>query len=283
MATSSLAYSSVADDASFRSWVHSLSDGLAAVGSITQTADTGQINPDTVLKPTATAVAAGYQVWRFNDALQATRPIFFKLEYGSGSSVINSAGVWITIGSGSDGAGNLTGVVIGRRQLYGINQNTASTTRVCGTAGRIIFMTGIAAHATNPIMFCIERWKDPATGADTGEGYWTWTWSYAASYWAVVPQTGVTAVGSTGSGTTPGFLVAANAGPFVSPAGFPMSVGANVAISPMILFYGGHRGAICLVATNTADFTAFTTFTVANYGGNHTYMALGFGCAMLWE
>ncbi|MBF0724077.1 hypothetical protein [Sanguibacter inulinus] len=100
-------------DADFRTWGKAVSDAIAGLGLIRGT-DTGQINWATVLKPSSTTVVSGYEIWRFNDALQATAPVFIKLEYGAQVSPA-FPGLYITIGRGTDGAGNITGVLAPRR------------------------------------------------------------------------------------------------------------------------------------------------------------------------
>lgn len=107
-----------ASNAAFEAWITEMTTELTAVG-LTQTADTGQINPATVVVPAANAVA-GYQIWRFNDTLQATSPIFIKLEYGLGSTVA-VPNMIITVGQGSNGSGTLTGTLSARVSCGGGN------------------------------------------------------------------------------------------------------------------------------------------------------------------
>ncbi len=101
-----------ANDADFRAWGVLYSAALAACGLV-QTADTGQIDWVTVTRP-GTNTAAGYQIWRFNDTLQGAAPVYIKFEFGTGASATRPM-VWITLGTGSDGAGNITGGYIARR------------------------------------------------------------------------------------------------------------------------------------------------------------------------
>jgi len=96
-----------------RAWVQKVHDALVAIGMV-QTSDTGQANISTLVAPSAAGTAAGYEIWRFNDTLQATAPVFFKLEYGSGSAGA-SPQMWITVGKGTDGAGNITNVLFARQ------------------------------------------------------------------------------------------------------------------------------------------------------------------------
>ena len=92
-------------DATFRAWGSAINNALTTVG-LTQTADTGQVNWTTVTRP-GTNTTAGYEIWRFNDSLQATAPIFIKLSYGTATSALFPR-LLCDIGTGSDGAGTLT-------------------------------------------------------------------------------------------------------------------------------------------------------------------------------
>lgn len=93
------------DDAGFRAWGSEIKAQLTAIG-LTHTADTGQIDWTTVLNPVAGS--AGYEIWRFNDALQGAAPIFIRLDYGTSSAGV--PGLWAQIGVATDGAGNFVGI-----------------------------------------------------------------------------------------------------------------------------------------------------------------------------
>lgn len=105
---------SSSSDAEFRKWAQGIHDALAACGLV-QTADTGQVNLATATVPAAGAYT--YEVWRFNDALQATKPIFLKVEYGSISTARPS--VRLTVGSGSSGAGAINGNIYRATSVLG--------------------------------------------------------------------------------------------------------------------------------------------------------------------
>lgn len=97
--------STFSDDAGFRQWAQGIHDAIVGAGLI-QTADTGQIDFTTVTRPTN--AYAGVALYRFNDSLQATRPIFLQVSYGTGSP--NSVPkVALSVGTGTTGAGALTG------------------------------------------------------------------------------------------------------------------------------------------------------------------------------
>ena len=110
--------------AGFRAWGLELHNQLASVG-LTNTADTGQVNWATVTVP-GINTAGGYEIWRFNDTLQGTTPIFLKIEFGTGGTSTYPA-VWITVGNGSNGSGTLTGLT-SSRCACGYYQAPLSTT-----------------------------------------------------------------------------------------------------------------------------------------------------------
>lgn len=153
-------------DANFRSWGSYLSARFAAVGLV-QTADTGQINWTTVLTPTGASVYMGYEIWRFADTLQATAPVFFKIQYGEGAGV-DSPHIKIQFGSGSDGAGNLTGN-LSTTFVAGMPANTgAGLTVGSGSTNRFVFCGGFPAASNVGLGFGFERSVD-AAGNPTAE------------------------------------------------------------------------------------------------------------------
>lgn len=118
-------------DAEFRAWGSAVSGALSAVG-LTQTSDTGQINWASVSKPSAGNTAQGYEVWRFNDTLQASKPLFMKIEYGSSASGATYPAVWVTFGMSTDGAGSITGsTIIARTQRTFTPSATPLTAYFC--------------------------------------------------------------------------------------------------------------------------------------------------------
>jgi hypothetical protein len=163
----------VTNDTSFRTWGSAFSTALATVGMV-KTADTGQINWTTVTVP-GTNIQAGYEIWRFNDSLQATAPLFLRVGYGTGSS--NCCSFWWTIGKGSDGAGNITGV------LQTVTQNQCSMSIGTGvtnwylSSGDGSMLTGAPALATVDAastcmwFFALDRSRD-SSGVATATGAW---------------------------------------------------------------------------------------------------------------
>lgn len=166
-------------DANFRTWGKLISDRFAAFGWVKGT-DTGQIDWATVLAPNTTNQARGYEIWRMADALQATAPCFMKIEYGS-SSPLTRPSFWFTFGTGSDGAGNLTGNTIARVQMavaLTVTNNTQFTHLFAGDNNRFCMVlapiTGTleagSSTSSSGIVWChVSRSKD-TSGSDTAVG-----------------------------------------------------------------------------------------------------------------
>ena len=162
-------------DAGFRTWVQEIITILVTTLGLTQTNDTGQINTSTVVHP-ANSTSGGYIILAFNDSLQATAPIYIKLEFGTGGNSATPQ-MWITIGTGTNGAGTLNGVVSARSAVANGITPLASTsfiTRACYSAANgVLWLTwkhGANNNANVPLGgFLIYRSNNQSTGAPTGE------------------------------------------------------------------------------------------------------------------
>jgi hypothetical protein len=200
-------------DANWRPWGQAIHDAFVAVGLV-QTSDTGQVNWATATAP-LTGADIGYEVWRFDDALQATVPIFFKMTYGSGNGNTRGRVVLSSVGTGSNGAGTLTNAAPTNPMITLVTGTAGDTTaRDCFFSGD---GSGIAAVLFNNSastflrgMFAIDRTRD-IDGTPNGNGisvvtcgqtnatnYWVWApaiaprpsgWTDYVDYWpAMIPQ-----------------------------------------------------------------------------------------------
>lgn len=170
-------------DAGFRAWGLALSGAFTSAG-LTQTADTGQINWVTVVRAGINA-NAGYEIFRFNDTNQATAPVFIRVDYGTNAAV-DRPRVLVTIGTGTNGAGTITGTVIPAATIH-FNITAASTavsyaTRSCAVDGYFGLMWGLGATSTGSLGFgflSIARSVD-STGAATAEAIEVYSGANAA-------------------------------------------------------------------------------------------------------
>jgi hypothetical protein len=95
------------NDATFRVWGKKISDELQLMTEVALTADTGQINWATVTRP-GVSTNAGYEIYKMNDTQVTTAPIWFRLDYGTAGAATTPR-MQLTVGTGSDGAGTITG------------------------------------------------------------------------------------------------------------------------------------------------------------------------------
>lgn len=275
-------------DAEFRAWGSQLSAQLTAIG-LTKTADTGQIDFTTVLRPGAN-IAAGYEIWRFNDTLQGARPIYFKIEYGTASTTTNP-NIWITIGTGSNGAGTITNITTIRTatsRAGNLGAAVACNSYGCYSAavGAFFFDGWNGSFAAAPLSFFafgISRSCDD-DGTPNGEGYcfyWLNTTTLSANFWSYLTGSG------TGPNTSYSFVPGSTSN---SAFGTDINVYKHFTMTPRMRPLPG-----MLTYCNT-EIGKGGSFACSPFGTSHTYMALGDGInqtaaagttshvlAMLWE
>ncbi len=270
-------------DAFFRAWGSGISAALAAIGLV-QTADTGQINWSTVTRPLADLTAQGYEIWRFNDALQSTRPIFIKIEYGAGAATGTavSAALWITVGTSSNGAGTITGPAIAARRLIGCNTSVAHSvvTVQCFFASNGGYLTLVMPHTTTgfALVLSIARTCD-ANGADNSDAIQVM--SYNNQPGPVVTQTNeaFNFLAGTALGSVAYTVFAVPAGHFGT-----ASVGADTYFFPRVLNIPKQEYDNGLMGAFTADVVDLTPVTVPNNGSNHVYLPYTIGgITFLWR
>lgn len=283
-----------------RGWVQKCHDALATIGLV-QTADTGQAVISTLTNPSSNSGTAGYEVWRFDDDLQATHPIVFKIEYGRGSTA-NSPAMWITVGKGSDGAGNITDVLVPRNSLVGARTVSGSQVSNPGTPAG----TGYAAYndcclsfvpfadltsGSNKPMFILERSRDD-TGAPTGAGITLTVGASNAQLSTAAGAAGFCAVNYDSPGNIawgavpvviPSSINGANLGPSTS-----LAAGTIGPVFPWIAYVPGTAPWQCLSAmTYSAGDAPSGVFQAYNLGHERTYLAIqisegtcGFGASL---
>jgi hypothetical protein len=279
---------SMLNSAGFQAWITEMTTELTAVG-LTQTADTGQINPATVALPGAINTVAGYQIWRFNDTLQATSPIFLKLEYGTGGSITSVPNIILSIGQGSNGSGTLTGTVTTRASCTGGNALNSAVANAPSfwvynpTYGVLACGWKFGINSSNVVStvpmagFIIERSCD-TNGNATGDAAIVVTPSISSTGSAIVGACAQIFSYLTSALTTPATPTAAlNAwstfwpmNPASSAVGSNNQVMPRFHLTPNIQLSG--TSGVCLAS----EFSMASTFAAALIGTtSKTYIALG--------
>jgi hypothetical protein len=248
-------------DAEFRLIGGGISTALAAIGFV-KTADTGQINWATVVLPVAASTKKGYEIWRFNDTLQATAPIFVRIDYGSSVSGATVFGMWFTVGKGSDGAGNITGTILASTAAGYSGGGTGTFTNYLSSAdGSAMIFALTPSSSGGPLIAVIERSRNPA-GAATATGF-TYLFKNAASSIATV--TAYNYVAATGTAQT--------GWPVTLPLPTPMALAGKAPVFPAVVVdsVGNAWQPRSLVCGNVTDLGSYTVFTVPGWG---VYMPL---------
>lgn len=107
------------DLAAWKTIFQDVHDNLVMIPQIVQTADTGQLDISAVAALPDDGSYAGYRIYRFADALQATMPIFIKLEFGCGmegywagsQTRSRTLNIRVSIGKGTNGAGVISSLI----------------------------------------------------------------------------------------------------------------------------------------------------------------------------
>lgn len=278
-------------DAEFRTFCSAIHAFFVAAG-LTQTADSGQINLTTVAKPTAITTIAGYEVWRFSDTDQAAAPIYFKIEYGSNTTAANNPAIFISVGSGSDGAGTLTatgypggGTVIARKQLsVQATGASGSATSPCyfdyladGSGFVMALWPAVAnANAAGAMGFVIERFRD-GDGTPNADGFNISMFRASSSSGSLSLDGRFFLTGATQPTTNATNLSmpsdafgVANGSAIMGTVLYPWPI--FTGIVPRL---GGPSQLLLGIGNN--DLATAVTFNMSHYGTSRTWMSLGVG------
>lgn len=232
---------------------------------------TGDSNPATIAAPTTTFQQVGFRVYRMADTLQATNPVFIKVTWGSGAATA-TPGMWLTIGTGADGAGNITGVV--QALVYvntGTSGNNAATVTNCyGSADVNRFSLGMFVQAgINTYISCctLERSKD-VNGNDTSDGV-ILIHSNNNANGAVAGLRYLVLAGGTQPNVEGGLSYV------ISVSNPQQTFGAVTGIGVPIPFKGAAvQPGMNMMVLNSSDVAAESQIPVTIYGVSHTYQHL---------
>ena len=249
-------------DADFRTWAQGIAAQLAAVGLV-KTGDTGQVDLTTAARPLANAFA-GYEVYRFNDTLQATAPVFIKVEYGVGGTVTRPS-LAMTVGTATNGAGVLGGQ-LGARFVAAPNAEKVAGEQLpsycSGGPGRVALFTRVdPVSFTFSMGMIVERVRG-ADGVQVGDGVYTLlTYPYTFQYQAI-PSSGIMSP------------VETYAPALALDKGSLAARGSDIAFSAHVAFLGKALYALPLTYRKV-DVPQLATFQVTHLGALRTYLPLG--------
>lgn len=119
-------------------------------------------------RPSSDTPFAGGRTFRFNDALQAVSPIYFRFRYGHGST--NTPAIFIQVGTAINADGTLAGNICTQKPLsLNVADNNPYPVWISGGPNFITF--AVLGRTTNGVaaVVIIERMRDEE-GGETDEG-----------------------------------------------------------------------------------------------------------------
>lgn len=281
---SSTLVSDITTDARFRANAQFVEDTLVTTGGWLLSTETGDTAPASLAHPTTTNTKKGFRVYKTNDGLTQ---VYMRIDYGSSAGTSgNSFGMWITLGTGSDGAGTLSGVFFNGGGFTAPTIDSATTATVGTTGavnsygsadtGRVQLALFVSSTVANIIAFSIERSKD-SNGSDNSDGILICcTRAGSTSIWGVNATSScmdTTMYAVLAGGTQPTFE---NGLSYILTRNNPSETfGSDIGTGLVIHFKGASQQpgiGICVV--NSSDVTTETSFTQTIYGATRTYQHL---------
>jgi hypothetical protein len=167
MATSTVSMTNnLSTDGAFQTFNSAINTAILAMGWVASS-DTGQMNPATQVR-TGISTSAGYIIYRMDDALQATCPVFLKILFGQGGTATMYRLI-IQVANSTNGAGTLTGNISTAWTFTSTGTTAALNCYFSGTTARLQIAL-FPSTTTAQMMLSIERDKD-ANGADQNLGF----------------------------------------------------------------------------------------------------------------
>ncbi len=269
--------------ANFKAWAQPISDWFRTVG-YTNTADTGQVNWSTIASVPGSA-AYVYDIFQSNDSFTQ---FFIKVEYGNTSGT-NTPTVRITLGTGTNGSGSLTGFTTQpqRTTTGAFSPPSTSTQYECDFTGDTAnSRIGVMMWRNSPAgqgqeLFAIERSLN-ASGVTTS-GYVTIITNgpstsgvSSAEQQSIVFGVGVPpglfGTNQTGVSSFAPRLVSVRA-PTVTTSGGTSAFNGTIPFDTCAPFVGFWDYPCTMVGIGWgADYAEGVTFTVTLYGSTRTYM-----------
>jgi len=254
-------------DAEFRAWVLNLSTALQGCGLV-KTADTGQIDIPTAIRPGGNQWG-GFEVYQFADALQATAPIFVRINYGTGSQS-NAPIINLGVGTGTNGEGLLTGANILRgtenSQAVAPAGNSARTF-VTHTGSTFFLAWGSGGFTQNytraQFTTVVDRARDDA-GVALGEGAMFLCNDYSGVIAAYILQFGAAPKVFT---SIPQCII--------PDGGYGTMVGTDVQLFRHSMMTPRVRPLLGVVSYLNAEIGSGAAITASPLGTPHTYLPLG--------
>lgn len=269
---------SMGTDAAWLAVVAAISTALNAV--MLKVADSGDINaggPAATPKP-ASGGLLGYEVFQFDDALQATKPVFIKVEYGASSGASALPSLRITIGTTHNGAGTVGGrTYVSVLTISGSANPAVLPIYAGGDGSYVTFFAGgdpnLTTRDDTSIWFVVERTRN-FDGSINGDGIFFAHRIAGSQTTSVITGTVLTYDGVAGADPP---VVGSLAAAVPNPNGGGSSLKGDTAyaypVIPQTIYPHGPSKAIMQVWK--IDFPRLQEVELEHYGETMTFMSVG--------
>jgi len=254
-------------DANFRSWGSAISAAISSMGWVSN-GDTGQVNWTTVTSPAAGSFV--YECWKPGDA---GTTFVLKVEYGSGSGATKGPRMRFSLGTTSNGAGTLTGLLstVMDPSLAAAAGNGAVTydCYFSGDTNRLGIMVWRSLGGNGAPFGCFVERTHNTDGTDSNDGVTLAVFSNANSpAGSVYQQTIVFGVAAGNVPTNKSYVMIWNG---------TNSSGAfnnDIPITPGFPDYGRYGNPMTVIGwVHAQDVAEGCEFTTTLYGATRTYLA----------
>jgi len=254
-------------------WMKTTHDYLVSLGLV-QTSDTGQLSLASV--PTWVNTISydyGYTVYRWNDALQATYPIYLKIQWKNSASDVDGFTNVITVGAGSNGSGTITGLLVGPVTLNDTTATvnaTAHASYMC-YANSALTVSLFGANTNAGRFFSVDRMRD-ADGTANAHGVVLTTFARAGT----TPTVAQSFFSVVGGGTAAATTAVSCFVPYSYFNTFnTLDLAGDIPVFGHTFLTPHANHLLAVVTVLQADIAADTEFSVIRLGASHTYRAVG--------
>lgn len=242
--------------------------------ALARNSDTGQVNWATI--PTESSGVRDYEIFAFTGSLQATAPIFIRVDYQGGGS----GSVHTTVGTTTDGAGNLGGLTVAKlaMNVVGVDSYMNNKMAYAASDGTSYWtfhycLDPVASGADGMGAVVVERTRDNSGNA-TGDGFHVWRWQRNTNQFTTTFQGGFSRMFGVGPQPTVNYNCGINVpDPVNTNAAF---VGLSAMAFPAYTYWTpkmlGASQALLFCYPN--DFPRAKQVTVNHYGVPQSYVSL---------
>lgn len=149
----------IVNQAGWIAWCQAVSGALDTIG-LTKVADTGAVMAwTTQTKPAASGSQPFFEIRRLSNPQTGAPPVYIRLNYGTSSSSSSYPALTIQTGTGTDGAGNLTGAgsSVAAIHTFTNGENASRTLYASSDGDGFVLVHAVDSTTTIRGIVCVDR------------------------------------------------------------------------------------------------------------------------------